>query len=104
MCTDFQPANGPVRMVVTNKDGKLIWLDTGKASVDSGDVIKIASAKLQKDNFTDKLLVSLYDASGNPVQKVIFQSDCNKELSLNDHFGGYRSWESQRRRRVPFRW
>jgi hypothetical protein len=85
MCTGNAGTTQPVRILVTNKDGKKVYADQASVAL-GGTIVAQAVDKGKPTTFDSETLVRLF--SGSTVLETIrFHTSCSQPINLGDHFG-----------------
>ncbi len=80
----------PVRIVVQDKQGRILY-DTGlPANIQLRDVVDIVTARKGGDRLPRVIYISMFDSMGNSVEKIHFQTYSDEALTVGHVFGSLR--------------
>ncbi len=76
----------PVRIYAIGKQDE-VWLDTGEANVEFGDIVELAAANSGESQISSEPTVFIFDANDELIEEVAFHTSCSYPLNVGDQFG-----------------
>lgn len=84
-CTGDPNGAEPVDVIVSNKKGSRVWAYATSVSV--GDLIFVDAANAGRTELGFVTVVKIFDAGGNLIQDIKFNTSCSQPLNVSDQFG-----------------
>ena len=86
-CIGDANSASPVRMVVSDSTDSTIYLDTGTATVELGDVIDAEAVNAGLSVLKNETKVKIYDVNDNLIESIILHTSCSKPVDIGNRFG-----------------